>query len=222
MFNYDPSHLRDRLSSSGYAHLKGVLSDAFVADLQAQLDRALAGDGSETTAWKIAHKKRQFVYSFPSDEAALEFRAGMAALTGLKEEAFTISERHIKLYSEDAAPYPAPHKDRSASQYSIGLPISIANGSTVAVFPDLDPGHNAEPKAVFLDAPTGKSFEEMYAGDDVDLLNEQPGDVVIFEGSALYHERLRAAGTAVLYIKINDRGDDPLGENIYDRIPQHA
>lgn len=48
------------------------------------------------------------------------------------------------------------------------------------------------------------------------MLNEQVGDVIVYLGSAIFHERVRAAGTAVLYIKVKDTGQDPLGENIYE------
>ena len=66
------------------------------------------------------------------------FRDGIAALTGLKPETFTISERHLKQYENDAPDYPAPHKDRGASKFSIGLPIYLGPDTSVCVFPNLD------------------------------------------------------------------------------------
>jgi hypothetical protein len=35
----------------------------------------------------------------------------------------------------------------------------------------------------------------------------------IFHGSTIFHERIRAAGSMILYIKINASGRDPLGEH---------
>ncbi len=43
--------------------------------------------------------------------------------------------------------------------------------------------------------------------------------MIVFLGSTIYHERIRPRGTAVLYIKVNDQGLDPLRENIYARVP---
>ena len=47
------------------------------------------------------------------------------------------------------------------------------------------------------------------------MLHEKVGDLVVFLGSAIFHERVKAGGAAILYIKVNDAGRDPLGENIY-------
>ncbi|MAM63140.1 hypothetical protein [Maritimibacter sp. UBA3975] len=217
MFNYDPSAFRTALAEEGYVHLKGLLSDDFVRGLQDLFDAALTGGDTESAEWRISKKKRQFVFDFPSTEAAETFRTGMAALTGIPAGDLTISERHIKLYEPEADPYPAPHKDRAASFYSIGLPIRLSEGSSVCVFPDLDPGPNTEERAVFLEPAEGQAPADLYSSDDARILNEQVGDVIVFLGSGLYHERMKAAGTAVLYIKVNGEGDDPLGENIYAR-----
>ncbi|RVT86909.1 hypothetical protein DXV76_02130 [Rhodobacteraceae bacterium CCMM004] len=212
IFSYDPAEAADRLSTDGYVHLKGLLAPSFVDYLQSFLANAIAEADREAADWKIAGKKRQFVFDFPSPEAAEEFRRGMAALTGLSAETLTVSERHLKVYDDAAEPYPAPHKDRSASHYSIGLPVHLGEGSTVCIFPDLDPGPNQEERAVFL---TSRDRDEIYGTEHAVMLNESVGDLVAFLGSALYHERVRGAGTAVLYIKVNDEGDDPLGENIF-------
>jgi hypothetical protein len=222
MFNYDPASYRADLARDGYVHLKGLLTDDFVAGLQDVFDTALGGGDSESAEWRITGKKRQFVFDFPSDEAAETFRAGMAALTDIAPGDFTISERHIKLYEPEADPYPAPHKDRSASFYSIGLPIRLSDGSSVCVFPELDPGPNTEERAVFLEPAEGQSPADLYAAPEARILNEVVGDVIVFLGSGLYHERMKAAGTAVLYIKVNGEGHDPLGENIYARDAAHA
>ena len=60
-----------------------------------------------------------------------------------------------------------------------------------------------------------QNLDSIYQTEEAVMLNEKVGDLVLFNGSSIFHERVKAAGTAVLYIKINDNGDDPLGENIY-------
>ncbi len=215
MFNYDPGDQRSELQAQGFAHLRGVLNADFVAHMRGFLTQALNEADKESQDWKIEGKKRQFVFEFPSVEAANEFRAGMCRLTDIVVDDFTISERHLKVYDDRANPYPAPHKDRSASQFSIGLPVDLADQSTVCVFPDLEPGHNEEDHAIFLGGEDQSNIDTLYASEEAVMLNEKVGDVVVFLGSTLFHERVRAAGTAILYLKVNDAGIDPLGENIY-------
>jgi hypothetical protein len=54
------------------------------------------------------------------------------------------------------------------------------------------------------------------------LLNEELGDMIVFLGSTMFHERIRPRGTAVLYIKLNDENLDPLGEDIYAALNKKA
>ena len=214
-FKYDPGLYCADLERNGYVHLKDVLSNDFVAHLADFYRRALADDAEEITSYRIAGKKRQFVFNFPSEDDALAFRAGMARLTGMNEEMITISERHLKVYDSAATPWPAPHKDRSASQISIGLPVFLSQGSSVCVFPEMDRTPNPNDEAVFLTERDRPDLASIYSNEKAVLLNEKIGDLVLFNGSSIFHERVKAAGTAVLYIKINDQLNDPLGENIY-------
>ena len=119
------------------------------------------------------------------------------------------------MYDKEADRWPAPHKDRAASQISIGLPIHLPTGSSVCVFPDLDPGENEIEKAVFLTERDRGDIAEIYKNEKAVFLNERVGDLVVFLGSAIFHERINSPESAILYIKINGDGRDPLGENIY-------
>lgn len=215
VFKHDPGVLRDEFEQNGYVHLKDVLGDNFLAHLSAFYEQTQAEDYREQENWKIYGKKRQFLYNFASHEDAIEFRDGMAKLIGVDEDALTISERHLKVYDQDAEEWPAPHKDRAASAVSIGLPIHLPEGSSVCVFPELDFGANREERAVFLTEKDHPDLEQVYSKEQAVLLNESVGDVVVFLGSSIFHERVKAAGAAILYIKVNDDGRDPLGENIY-------
>lgn len=220
IFNSDPGLYRERLLKDGYVHLKGILSEPFVKYIKNFYRQAMDEAANETAEWRITGKKRQFVFEFPSDADALEFRAGLARLTGMDEKKVTFSERHLKVYESSANPWPAPHKDRAASTYSIGLPVDLPKGSSVCVFPKMGAGANTEERAVFIKDGDRTDFSELYKTDDAVILNEQVGDIVAFLGSALYHERVNAGGTAVLYIKMNDDGRDPLGENLFSRMPE--
>jgi hypothetical protein len=218
MFNFDPGAARADFEQSGYVHLRGLLKAEVVKNLTDFLDRAIRENVDEKGEWRIYGKKRQFLYDFPDTEWAEEFRRGMAALTGIDEDAFTISERHLKVYDRDAEPWPAPHKDRAASEISIGLPVSIPEKSSACVFPGLQSGPNLEEHAVFITDRDHPDLDKIYQLEECVMLHEQPGDLVAFLGSSIYHERVHPAGAAILYIKINGAGSDPLGENIYGAL----
>lgn len=205
MFSFDSASHRPDLQSKGYAHLKGVLTPEFVAHLADFHQSAMRGGDDESLEWKVAGEKRQFVFDFPETETAREFRAGMAVLTGIAEADSTISERHLKVYDADADanPFPAPHKDRAASHFPIGIPV------------DLAPGHNEQDHVVFITERYAPEAARVYDTENAVLLNENVGDLILFPGSALWHERVRAAGTSILYLKVNGRGEDPPGEDLH-------
>jgi hypothetical protein len=219
IFKQDPGAYRAEFARTGYVLLKDILSDAFLADMKAFHARSQKGEAGEYGSGHVAGKKRQYVFDFPSTASALEFRDGIARLTGMRAEDITISERHLKQYDAFALPWPAPHKDRHASTVSIGLPIALGPETSVVVFPEYERSPNLEERAVFM--KTDKP-EALYASKDALALNEELGDMIVFLGSTIFHERIKPAGTAVLYIKLNDKGWDPLGEDIYGRAKAMA
>ena len=219
MFNFDPGVASKQFSQQGFVHLRNVLDPSFFDHMKRFYEQSLSDHANEQDAWKIYGKKRQYLFDFPSREAAEAFRKGMAALTGIAADDFTVSERHLKVYDEAAEPWPAPHKDRAASEISIGLPVHIPEGSSACVFPKLQFGPNPEEKAVFLTDRDHPDLENVYRKEECVMLHEQPGDIVAFLGSSIFHERVNPAGAAILYIKVNATGRDPLGENIYAAEP---
>jgi hypothetical protein len=219
IFKTDPGHYRDQFARDGYVLLKDILSDDFLGHMKAFHRKSLKGEAGEYGSGHIAGKKRQYVFDFPSESSASEFRAGISKLTGMRAEDITISERHLKQYDSSANPWPAPHKDRHASTVSIGLPIDLGPETSVVVFPDYERSPNLEEKAVFMKADDPAT---LYASKDALALNEELGDMVALLGSTIFHERVKPAGTAVLYIKLNDKGWDPLGEDIYGAAKRRA
>jgi hypothetical protein len=214
VFKADLGSYRDQFVRDGYVVLRGILSESFMDHVKQFHQQASAGELEECSAWRVPGKKLQYVFDFPSEAAADQFRTGIAKLTGVQEDDVTISERHLKQYDEHAEEYPAPHKDRRASGISVGLPIHLGPDTSVCVFPSLDRSENMADTATFLSAKPGSDFKALYDADGVSL-HEEVGDLIVFHGSSMFHERSRPRGTAVLYIKLNDRGDDPLGENPY-------
>ena len=221
-FKRDLGTYREQLDREGYVLLKDVLSASFMADLKGYLERSRSGQVEEYGKWRIGGKKQQFLYDFPNTGMAERFRNEIAALTGLKAETFTISERHLKQYDSDAPDYPAPHKDRGASKFSIGLPVYLGPETSVCVFPTLDRTPNSGERAVYITEQDHPGLKDIYASPEALPLHEELGDMIVFLGSSIYHERIRPRGTSVIYIKVNDEGFDPLGENIYAPVKEMA
>jgi len=213
VFNYDPGVANAEFMRCGYVHLKGILNSEFMDELTSMFNEAKESDKNEIKRSRIYGKKKQYLFSFSSAEDELEFRKGISRLTGISEAVLTISERHLYIYDSKAECWPAPHKDRAASEVSIGFPIHCPDGSTACVFPDLEFGPNPEERAIYLTNSEYASSDNIYKDKNTIMLNEEPGDIVLFLGSSLYHSRVNAAGTGILYIKVNGDKRDPLGEN---------
>lgn len=214
-FNGDFSGRASELKETGFVHLKECLPDDAIAYLEKFYVGCEEGQQEDLAGGYIKGKKKQFLFDFPDIETRDAFRDKICGLVGYEPGALTVSERHIKAYDQHAKDLPSPHKDRNASTFSIGIPIRLSEGTSVCMFPQLDRSPNAHDKAQFLADKTEDQIGALYADDKTVHLNEEVGDIVVFEGSALYHERARPAGSVVLYIKINDQGMDPLGENLF-------
>ncbi len=212
-FKKDLSSDKDRLADGGFLHLEDVLSNEFVSVLK-QAGRQIAEKTlPEVEAWHIPGKKRQYLFDFPSEAFFKAFCEGISRITGYPAGDLTIGERHIKVYLEEAADYPAPHMDRHAAEFTIGFPIHIAEDSRVCLFPHLTRERNTDQRAIFADLPGGTDMEQYYRDDQIRSFKGKVGDMFIFQGSTIYHERIRPAGCVILYIKVNAAGQDPLGEH---------
>lgn len=213
LFDFDIDRERQHFRDHGWIHARGAATPAFVDHIAQTVDeraraRALAGRG-------LAGAKEQHLYDFP-DEVDLDVSLfePICAVFGFDPERVTLSERHLKMYDADAAPDPLPHKDRLASTVSLGVTVRAPAGTRAF----LHPGHE---RAVnpFMDthllASLGPDHHPASALDPATAveLADQPGDVIAFEGSSIWHGRRQAAGAVLLYLKFNDFGADPLAED---------
>ena len=107
------------------------------------------------------------------------------------------------VYDDNAAVLPPLHKDRSASRFSVGIPLEEGIGERIALLPD-GPRGVVWSNAVYCPRVSGSSVRsiegwDLSAGDFPEApietkptlieLNAKPGDVVIFAGSSIYHGR---------------------------------
>jgi hypothetical protein len=164
----------------------------------------------------IAGAKTQALYEFPKDtNFPGELFDVVAETCALERDTMTLSERHVKCYDDDADPNPTAHKDRLASQVSMGISIEVPEGSHLVLYPAAEVEVNpfnisgALPKSLQPDRRPDVALKD---AEGIEI-HDQPTDVMMFRGSAIWHLRRRPAGSKNLYLKLNDSNSDPLGED---------
>lgn len=213
VFSFDPAEHRERFLSQGWIHIKQGVTPEFVEVMREFVARELSEE--QLKQFALAGKKGQGRFEFPSDiDFPGELYDSISALCGLNRDTIALSERHINAYNNDARPDPIPHKDRDASKVSVGLCIEPAD-SEVVIYPgasrELNPYVSA---ATYYDSlPEDEKPEKVLTEDQAVAIRDEPGDVVMFYGSQIWHLRRRSAGTVNLYLKFNDFDYDPLGED---------
>lgn len=213
-FRFTPNAYAEQYARDGYVHIAKGVSPEFVEFALAQAMN-LIGAEADLREWKFKGKKMQFLFDFPSDDDWSGVKDAVAALTGLSRPALTLCERHIKVYDANAAEVPPPHKDRLASEVAVGFPLVVAEGSHLVLYPKQDVEVNRFGSTELYRRSLDEDAlpEKRLAGVEPVRIDMQPGDVVMFRGSAIYHERIKAAKSIVLYFKFNALRLDPLGED---------
>lgn len=214
IFSFDPADHRDHYAANGWVHIEGGTSPEFLGALRAFAEESFGLHEVEGRA--IAGRKKQALFEAPEGvDFPGELFDVVAELCGLHRPTMTLSERHVKAYDEDAPAKPVPHKDRYASQVSIGLSIVVPEDSRLTLYPhhelDVNP---LNVSAAYLEslAPERRPEEALRGVDPVELY-DAPGDVMMFAGNAVWHARRKPAGAINLYLKLNDFNCDPLGED---------
>ena len=214
IFAFDPADHREHYEREGWIHIPNGIDPEFLAYLQDFAHQRFTQHKVEGTA--IGGRKEQALFEFPEGiDFPGELFDSIASLCGLQRETMTLSERHIKAYDSDAPAEPLPHKDRYASQASVGLSIEVPEGSHLVVYPydetDVNP-YNIS--ADFLPSlPPEKRPEQALKGAREVVIHDKPGDVMVFHGARMWHLRRKPADAVNLYLKLNDFGCDPLGED---------
>jgi hypothetical protein len=214
IFDFDPSDYADTYRSQEWVHIREGVSeefhDALLRYASGELNDHMLG------SFAIKGKKEQSLFEFPDDvDYPNELFEVVAGVCGLNRATMTLSERHIQCYEANAAPEPPAHKDRFSSQVSVGLSINIPPESTLVLYPYEHRGVNAFNKSADFRAslqPDELPEVVLKTAREVEL-DDRARDVVMFAGSSTWHLRRRAARSLNLYLKFNDFGCDPLGED---------
>lgn len=214
VFDFDPADHSPHYREHGWVHIPGGVSSEFLAVLQEFTARRFESHRVEGKA--IAGAKEQALFEFsPEVDFPGELFDVVSEVAGLNRGSMTLAERHIKAYDPDAAAEPLAHKDRYASQCSVGLSIDIPEESRLVLYPsdrlDRNPFNvsAAYPRSLDPDDRPGKALGQAREV----VIDDSPGDVMMFPGASVWHLRRNPANATNLYLKFNDFDCDPLGED---------
>jgi hypothetical protein len=213
LFDFDPAEYASRYAADGFAYVPKGLTADYHAALVRQVERSL--EHQRLNQFALGHKQ-QALYEFQDEGGGLrELQEVIGAITGHDPSRLILSERHIKAYEAQAAPTPTPHKDRMASQVSVGFAVSVSPGSKLVLYPYDEVSVNPFNSWAEFEAslwPHQRPEVALRHARKVEIA-DGPRDVVLFRGNAIWHHRLNAAGTTMVYLKLNEFNSDPLAED---------
>jgi hypothetical protein len=212
MFKFNPLDYATQFAEHGYVHVRSGLTDEFYKQLASQVDKHL--EANRLKEWAIGNKQ-QSLYQFPDSDYYGEFMNAIGTVCGLDPKKLTLSERHIKAYEPDANPTPLAHKDRYASEISVGFSVTVPPGSRLVLYPKDEVWVNTYNTSARLRASLTEENtpEKLLTHATKIVIEDTPGDVMIFRGNAIWHLRENPANTTNLYLKLNSFNCDPLGED---------
>jgi hypothetical protein len=213
MFTFDPARYAGQFANEGWAHIRGGVSESFYRKAAAQIEQSMKTKLMKEFA---IGDKQQAMYEFPEGaDYVTEVRQAVGTLCGLPVGDIVLSERHVKGYEATAAAEPHAHKDRYASQISLGLSIHVREGSTLVLYPqdenDINPFNTSAQLRASL-SPERHPEAALKKAKKVEIA-DQARDVIIFRGHKFWHLRRNPALTTMLYLKLNAFNCDPLGED---------
>jgi hypothetical protein len=214
MFAFEPQDYRNTFENQDWIHIENGITDEFREVLGDFVSKFFGEHRVEGVA--IGGRKEQSLYEFPDEvDFPGELFDTVVGVCGLRRSSMTLSERHIKAYDADAPPDPAAHKDRFASQISMGLSINVPSGSCLVLYPFEHRDVNRfNISAAFPASLEPHERPEVIAKEARSVeIYDSDGDVVIFPGSSMWHLRRNPANVTNLYLKFNDFNCDPLGED---------
>src|SRR5262249_9177152 len=139
----------------------------------------------------------------------------ISRVVNVAADSVVLSERHVKGYDANAAAEPSAHKDRYASEFSVGLSVHVKEGSTLVLYPydelDINPFNTSVALRASL-SPDRYPEHKLKAGKRIEI-KDSARDVIVFRGHKIWHLRANPALTTMLYFKMNSFHCDPLGED---------
>ena len=221
IFSFDPEAYRDEFESQGWVHITQGVTEEFLDYMKEYISASFMG----LEGFAIAGKKEQSLFEFPDGaDYPNELFEMVSRIGSLNRPTMTLSERHIQSYDGQADPQPTPHKDRYASQVSVGFSIDTTPESELVLYPNDERQLNPYNSAHLHHKRLQPQFSPEHALQDATevVISDEPGDVIIFPGSRTWHLRRKAAHSVILYCKFNDFECDPLGEDPFTPVRRNA
>jgi hypothetical protein len=213
LFCFDPARYAAHFAEHGWVHIRAGVTEDFYRKMVAQVEESMRSKVMKEFA---IGDKQQAMYEFPEGGDYLdELRRHVSGVVGLPPDELVVSERHVKAYEASADPSPKAHKDRFASEFSVGLSVHVRPGSTLVLYPydelDVNPFNTSQQlRASF--SPETAPEPRLTRARRVEI-NDAPRDVIVFRGHRIWHLRSNPASTTMLYLKMNALHCDPLGED---------
>lgn len=213
MFSFDPKDYTKEFAENGFVIIPQGVTEQFHEIMVEQVENYQKAKVLKEFA--LGHKQ-QSLFEFPEEgDYPSQLFEAVGGVCGLDPKRLVLSERHIKAYEADADPHPLAHKDRYASEISVGLSIHVPKGSKLILYPydhlEINPFNSA------ADLRESLASENMPETDLVKSkrveYSDAPRDVMMFRGNAIWHLRSDPANTTNLYLKLNSFNCDPIGED---------
>ena len=213
LFQFDPAAYARDFARDGFVHIRRGVTEEFCSRVLGQIDALV---GSPSGPGHSAGTPPEALYEFPASADQMEeLRTVTAAVCALDPRDLVLSERHIEAFGESAPPEPRAHKDRFASEISIGISLRAPEGSTLVLYPydelDVNPFNGSDLLRSSLSADR-QPEPALRRARRVEI-NDAPGDVILFRGHRTWHLRTNPANTAMLTLTLNTMNCDPLGED---------
>lgn len=214
IFTFHPEDYQEEFAKNGYVLVKNGINADFlgVALEQAEKQKSNQNDIGD---WRFKGKKRQYLYEFEEWDLYNSGLETLAKTASLDVDNITLCERHIKVYEPDAKPQVPAHKDRVAAQLTVGIPLFIPEGSHIVLWPKDHLTINPLNTTALWRSSLDESDLPENILKDIEPVRvyAEPGDVVMFRGNSIYHERENPANASILYLKLNEMRLDPIGED---------
>lgn len=214
IFTFNPEDYQETFARNGFVLVKKGVDPDFLKVAIAQAEQQKR-DQNDIGDWRFKGKKRQYLYEFEEWDLYDSGLKTLANTARLAMDKITLCERHIKVYEPDALPQVPAHKDRVAAQLTVGIPLFIPESSHIVLWPNdhltINPLNTT---ALWRSSFDDKDLPENILKDIEPVrVYAEPGDVVLFRGNSIYHERENPANASILYLKLNSMRLDPIGED---------
>ena len=203
IFNFSPIQYSEELKKNGFVLIIDGVSTIFLNYIKKAYNTEILERKFLEFA-RVEKKKQQILFEFSSKKMYSKIISTIAKLISVNSKNITISERHIKIYDANAEPRPDPHKDRFASQFAIAIPIFCTKTTKIILYPNHSRKVNPLNKSItWKDGiDSGRIPKKLLFNKSSVKIKMKPGDLFIFKGSSIYHERYNGASTIILYLKI--------------------